>query len=404
MTTDSREWMTVPRAELAQLQDDLSCVSGDRIDKPHLKAVRERLERILAAPPPPTTGDGGLREALADAREMIRYVTGYGTLPEDYRGRIARIDAALATTGEQACSAAKGEAVYLVPADAVSESGLQLYTRHEGAPPPMCDFERLYSKSDFEDVDAVGNRMRRDGLQVIDTYATGYADGRSVPSPILAAARAVVSPLPFTGDKAFDEKTHFLRKLLDEATNPEPTHPATPKEPLSGGCVAEDADLALLRGLAADFQDSTSVTYCDSYPGKLKDDAHALRRIIAAITAAGTVTAGAAKAGEPTFTLEQLRNMGPDQCRELGIVWPEPARVGGEAVTAEQRLAEAGVFKGHHGLRGLADAGSFWERQPYSTRLYYGDGITEYLHRGVLRAAVELLDAAAKGLTDYGSA
>src|SRR5690606_15878201 len=59
---------------------------------------------------------------------------------------------------------------------------------------------------------------------------------------------------------------------------------------------------------------------------------------------------------------------------------------------AEAKLANAGVFKGHHGLRGLAEADAFWDRQMYGTRLYYGDGGMDYLHRSVLRAAVELLD------------
>lgn len=56
-------------------------------------------------------------------------------------------------------------------------------------------------------------------------------------------------------------------------------------------------------------------------------------------------------------------------------------------------LAVAGVFKGHQGLVGMLNADEFWERQPYGTRLYYGDGITDYLHRDVLRAAVKLLAA-----------
>lgn len=34
--------------------------------------------------------------------------------------------------------------VYLVATGQLSESGLETYTRHEGAPPPMCDAERLY--------------------------------------------------------------------------------------------------------------------------------------------------------------------------------------------------------------------------------------------------------------------
>lgn len=65
-----------------------------------------------------------------------------------------------------------------------------------------------------------------------------------------------------------------------------------------------------------------------------------------------------------------------------------------EPTTAEQKLTNAGVFKGAHGLRGLAEAQEFWDKQPYGTRLYYGDGAGDYLQRGVLRAAVKALDAA----------
>lgn len=53
-----------------------------------------------------------------------------------------------------------------------------------------------------------------------------------------------------------------------------------------------------------------------------------------------------------------------------------------------QALSQQGVFKGHDGLLGLLNADAFWEQQPYGTRLYYGDG---YLHRSVLRAAVDAL-------------
>jgi len=59
---------------------------------------------------------------------------------------------------------------------------------------------------------------------------------------------------------------------------------------------------------------------------------------------------------------------------------------------AENKLAEAGVFAGHGGLRGLAECDAFWEKQPYGTRLYYGDGGYDYLHRGVLRTALKILD------------
>lgn len=57
----------------------------------------------------------------------------------------------------------------------------------------------------------------------------------------------------------------------------------------------------------------------------------------------------------------------------------------------ERKLAQTGVFKGMHGLEGLLNATEFWDRQPYGTRLYYGDGATEYLHRHVLEAAIKIL-------------
>jgi hypothetical protein len=72
-------------------------------------------------------------------------------------------------------------------------------------------------------------------------------------------------------------------------------------------------------------------------------------------------------------------------------VIPSPAEQGARE-DGEAKLTEAGVFKGAHGLRGLLNARDFWDRQPYGTRLYYGDGGADYLHRDVLRAAVELLD------------
>lgn len=49
------------------------------------------------------------------------------------------------------------------------------------------------------------------------------------------------------------------------------------------------------------------------------------------------------------------------------------------------------AYKGSQGLAGLLNADEFWEKQPYGTRLYYGDGIADYLDRDVLRAAMKLL-------------
>ena len=66
---------------------------------------------------------------------------------------------------------------------------------------------------------------------------------------------------------------------------------------------------------------------------------------------------------------------------------------------AQRKLAEAGVFKGAGGLEGLLNAREFWEQQPYGTRLYYGEGGLDYLHRDVLRAAVEILNRAAPSIS-----
>lgn len=60
---------------------------------------------------------------------------------------------------------------------------------------------------------------------------------------------------------------------------------------------------------------------------------------------------------------------------------------------AQRKLMAAGQFAGAHGLEGLADANEFWEKQPYGTRLYYGPGGTDYLHRSVLRTVISLLGA-----------
>lgn len=84
-----------------------------------------------------------------------------------------------------------------------------------------------------------------------------------------------------------------------------------------------------------------------------------------------------------------------DFCRALTRAAEALERCGHETPspqTAEQRLCAAGVFKGMEGLRGLLNATEFWERQPYGTRLYYGDGGLQYLHRHVLEAAVDILD------------
>lgn len=61
----------------------------------------------------------------------------------------------------------------------------------------------------------------------------------------------------------------------------------------------------------------------------------------------------------------------------------------------EHLLADEGVFAGHAGLRGLYESDKFWAAQEYGTRLYFGDGVTAYLHRSVLGAAISALDKAA---------
>lgn len=61
------------------------------------------------------------------------------------------------------------------------------------------------------------------------------------------------------------------------------------------------------------------------------------------------------------------------------------------ASPVEKSLSAAGVFKGMHGLEGLAKSQSFWDQQPYGTRLYYDEGGADYLHRDVLQASVKRL-------------
>ncbi len=56
-----------------------------------------------------------------------------------------------------------------------------------------------------------------------------------------------------------------------------------------------------------------------------------------------------------------------------------------------EKLEKEGVFKGFEGLEGLLNADKFWNKQMYGTRLYYGSGIADYLHRDVLKAVVKIL-------------
>lgn len=57
----------------------------------------------------------------------------------------------------------------------------------------------------------------------------------------------------------------------------------------------------------------------------------------------------------------------------------------------QRKLASVGVYAGLHGLEGLFEASAFWDEQAYGTRLYFGPGGGQYLHRSVLGAAIALL-------------
>jgi hypothetical protein len=60
----------------------------------------------------------------------------------------------------------------------------------------------------------------------------------------------------------------------------------------------------------------------------------------------------------------------------------------------DKSLDKQDVIKGYHGLKELLDVDDFWHKQLYGTRLYYGNGVADYLHRDVLRAAVHALATA----------
>lgn len=61
-------------------------------------------------------------------------------------------------------------------------------------------------------------------------------------------------------------------------------------------------------------------------------------------------------------------------------------------MSIESQLVKQGVFKGMHGLEALAKADDFWAQRPYGTRLYYGNGELEYLHRSVLESAIKAMN------------
>ncbi|CAB4147889.1 hypothetical protein UFOVP431_54 [uncultured Caudovirales phage] len=101
----------------------------------------------------------------------------------------------------------------------------------------------------------------------------------------------------------------------------------------------------------------------------------------------------------PSITPTPAVNMAPEF--QSLPAQPEPRKPGSNAANA---LEAVGVFKNAEGLEQLLNADTFWEQQPYGTRLYFGDGATDYLHRNVLGAAVALLnripDHKLKELTD----
>jgi hypothetical protein len=100
---------------------------------------------------------------------------------------------------------------------------------------------------------------------------------------------------------------------------------------------------------------------------------------------------------------EQWRQEAP-VCRDAGVTrehwlmsrtvqWMAARNEMNPPVTpAQETLSANGVFRGHSGLEGLVNADTFWEKQPYGTRLYYGDGAMDYLHRDVLRSTIKLIE------------
>lgn len=56
-----------------------------------------------------------------------------------------------------------------------------------------------------------------------------------------------------------------------------------------------------------------------------------------------------------------------------------------------EALENSGVFKNADALVRFCEADEYWERLPYGKRLYFGEGPADYLHRDVLRAALNAL-------------
>lgn len=92
--------------------------------------------------------------------------------------------------------------------------------------------------------------------------------------------------------------------------------------------------------------------------------------------------------------LNLLKQLAPEEMPQPEATLPPHTVADVDATgtdTLHEALARQGVFKGFNSLEGLADADDFWKNQPYGTRLEYGPGIADYLHRSVLRAAIRAL-------------
>lgn len=94
--------------------------------------------------------------------------------------------------------------------------------------------------------------------------------------------------------------------------------------------------------------------------------------------------------GETAMELVERLQCGKVDCSALS------ANGGALAATksAEQVLADNGVFAGADGLRRFAECDTFWEDQMYGARFYFSNELaTDYIHRGVLRATVRALES-----------
>jgi hypothetical protein len=75
----------------------------------------------------------------------------------------------------------------------------------------------------------------------------------------------------------------------------------------------------------------------------------------------------------------------------------EPARA---VASSADALAKAGVYLNADCLDRFVNCTEFWDRQPHNTRFYFGPSLMDYVHRGILEAAVKLLAAHPQGAAD----